>query len=427
MVEMNKIVEDLKEDIIKSTQELIQIDSVEGKPLTNMPFGEGVDKALRYVLEKGETLGLKAVYKEGYYGYIEMGQGKDIVGILGHLDVVPVENPQEWSHPPFGGEIHDNKIFGRGGIDDKGPVMSALYAMKAVKEAGLPLNKRIRLILGTNEETRWECIKKYKEVEEIPSFGFTPDSEYPLINAEKGLLQVKLFLDKGVDFSLKGGNALNSVPDYCLFTDSAGKKLEFHGKAVHSAKCYEGENAIIKAVSDLFENKITCNTIDYLYKEIGNDPYGKSIFEGFEDKASGKLTFNVAKIDITDSKQDLYIDIRFPVTRKKEEVLKLLEESCNKYKLKLQEEDSLPPLYVAEDHFVVKTLQEVFSRETGLDSKPLFTGGATYARAFENFVAFGPVFPGDIKTAHQRDEYIGIDLLLKNVIIYGRAIEVLGR
>ncbi|KAB3525836.1 Sapep family Mn(2+)-dependent dipeptidase [Alkaliphilus serpentinus] len=427
MDELKKIIDGLKEDLIKSTQELIQIDSVEDAPLLDMPFGEGVDKALRYVIDKAEALGFKGVYKDGYYGYIEMGEGKELVGILGHLDVVPAEKPKEWKYPPFGGEIHDNKIYGRGAIDDKGPVMSALYAMKAVKDLGTPLNKRIRLILGTNEETRWECINRYKQQEELPSFGFTPDAEYPLINAEKGLLQLKLSITKGASFSLQGGNALNSVPDYCIYKDSSGATKEFHGKAVHSAKCYEGDNAILKAVTRMYEEKVNCGMIEYLNKEIGNDPYVEKIFKGFEDKASGKLTFNVAKVDINEKQQDLYIDIRFPVSKNKEEILKLLTESCKPYNIQVSEEDSLPTLYVDENHFIVKTLQDVFQKETGLDAKPLFTGGATYARAFDNFVAYGPVLPGQIKTAHQMDEYIEVDLLLKNVAIYARAIEMLGK
>ncbi len=440
MTNLHNTVHQLKDDLITSLQELIQIDSVEDSPQDGKPFGEGVGNALNYVLKLANDMGFKTKNADGYYGYVEMGTGEELIGLLAHLDVVPTGDPKQWTYPPFKGEIHDNKIYGRGAIDDKGPLLATLYAMKIIKDSGIPLNKRIRLILGTNEETHWRDISKYKEQEESPHYGFTPDSDFPLINAEKGLIQLKLTLNEGADFTLKGGDALNSVPDHCEFTSTqpltelqetkdvqVEKKddlttIVFHGNSVHSAKSLKGVNAIGKAATFLKDQNIHTKLLDFMANDIGLDPSGANIYGDFQDRVSGKLTINMAKVDIDDSKQELFLDIRYPVSKTEEEVLSLLKNKIQQYNLDYEVLDTLPTLHVPEDHFLVKTLRSVYAEETKLDSTPLSTGGATYARAFDNFVAFGAVFPDEEKLAHQRDEFISIDSLLKCCIIYSKAL-----
>ncbi|WP_051569205.1 M20 family metallopeptidase [Alkaliphilus transvaalensis] len=442
MANIQNAVSKLKDELIKNLQKLIAIDSVEAPALEGMPFGEGVDEALRFVLKLADEMGFKTKYHEGYYGYVEMGEGTDLIGLLAHLDVVPTGDPEKWTYPPFKGEIHDNKLYGRGAIDDKGPLLAALYSMKVIKDSDIPLNKRVRLILGTNEETHWKGITKYKELEEAPHYGFTPDSDFPLINAEKGLLQIKLSLPRGADFSLKGGEALNSVADHCTYVgknlsnivENENIKVEtnqdqatilFHGKSVHSAKSWQGLNAIGLAGETLSKAGAHTKLLDFISNEIALDCYGSNIFGKFEDEASGKLTINMGKILIGDQTQELYLDIRYPVTKTKDEVLTPLQNKAIEYDLSFEILDSLPSLYVPKDHFLVETLRSVFEEETKLDSTPLSTGGATYARAFDNFVAFGALFPGEEKTAHQRDEYISIDSLLKCCSIYTKALSKL--
>ena len=166
---MNKIdITKWKDEIIKSTCDLIKIPSVyEESKEEGKTFGKEPAKALEYMLDLGKKLGFKTKNIDGYCGYIEFGEGKELLGIIGHLDVVP--EGEGWQHEPFLGIIEDGKIFGRGAIDDKGPVIASLYAMKAVMEQQ-EVNKRVRLILGLNEEREWKCIEYYKEHEEIPKF-----------------------------------------------------------------------------------------------------------------------------------------------------------------------------------------------------------------------------------------------------------------
>jgi len=445
MEKFKDVISDLKDDLIKSIQELVSINSIEDTPKDDMPFGKGVDDALRFTLNLGKELGFKTFYGDGYYGYIEIGDGDELIGILAHLDVVPVENPDNWAYPPFSGQIHDDKLYGRGSVDDKGPLLAALYAMKTVMQSDVKLNKRIRLILGTNEETQWKGIEKYLELEEVPSCGFTPDSDYPLINAEKGLLQVKLSYTDKSTFTLNGGGALNSVPDNCTYEgpqidqlvetasllkykyDSSTIFFKTLGKPSHSAKAHKGINAIGRMVTILHKENITSSLIDFMGNEIGEDYNAHNIFGIFEDDVSGKITFNMAKVSIDKEKQELFIDIRYPVTKSEKEVINLLKNKASNYGLHLEIISSLPPLYIPIQHPLIKTLRQIFEHVTGLDSTPISTGGATYARSLNNCVAFGPLFPGKSKLAHQNNEYIDLNDLMKSVLMYAMAIERLGK
>lgn len=184
-MEINKIIEELKDDLIDSTAELVKIKSIEDEAKEGKPYGEGVASALEKALEISEKLGFETVNVDGYVGYAEYGEGDEYVGVLGHLDLVP--EGDGWKYPPYGAEIHDGKMYGRGTTDDKGPIMAALYGLKAIKESKLPLSKKVRILFGTNEETGSKEIEHYLEKEKPPVLGFTPDAEYPIIYAEKGI------------------------------------------------------------------------------------------------------------------------------------------------------------------------------------------------------------------------------------------------
>ena len=183
-------IQNKKEEMIENLQKLIQIPSVYEKSEDKIkPFGKNANEALEYMLNLGKKLGFRTKNVDGYCGYIEFGEGEELLGIIGHLDVVPTG--EGWNYPPFSATIQENKIYGRGAIDDKGPVISALYAMKAVMD-NVKINKRVRLILGLNEENSWKCINYYKEHEEHPTIGFSPDADFPCIYAEKSILTHKI-------------------------------------------------------------------------------------------------------------------------------------------------------------------------------------------------------------------------------------------
>src|SRR5690554_1109364 len=282
-MDVNERIVKLKDDIIGSLQKLLMIKSVESEARHGMFFGEGVNQALEEVLELAGILGFKTSNLDGYCGYAEIGSGKEMVGILCHLDVVPAG--KGWTYPPFGAEIHDNKIFGRGSIDNKGPLIAALYALKAIKDCEIDIKKRVRVIMGTDEESGWKGLEYYLRNDEEPAMAFSPDAEFPVIYGEKGILTFKLksgFNQKktGKEVTnskvkikeINGGNAPNMVPDYCQviletdykelireklydFVDKTGFNIKFtdkndfielesHGVSAHASLPWDGSNAI---------------------------------------------------------------------------------------------------------------------------------------------------------------------------------------
>jgi succinyl-diaminopimelate desuccinylase len=220
LMELEELIDQMKTDIIKSVQDIIRIKSVEGAPLQGKPFGEGVNSALMYILSLASSMGFKTRNIDGYIGYAEYGDSPDMIGVIGHIDVVP--EGEGWSFPPYEGRISDNKIYGRGASDDKGPVIAALYGLKAVRDLGVPISRKVRIIFGTDEESGWLDVDRYLKDEKAPDAGFTPDGMFPVINAEKGAINIEFRKEisrksKGMISvkSLNGGEAVNVVPNSC--------------------------------------------------------------------------------------------------------------------------------------------------------------------------------------------------------------------
>ena len=197
-----KIAQERQEELLTELQQLIQIESVldETKASKAVPFGEGPLAALNFMLEKGTEQGMTVKNIDNMAGHIEIGEGEDLLGILCHVDVVPAGDPATWTYPPFEARIVDGKLFGRGAIDDKGPTMAAWLAMKMIKDAGIKLDKRVRMIIGSDEEKASAVLNRYFEKEEMPAIGFAPDADFPLINAEKGIAHL-VFYAKNAAYS----------------------------------------------------------------------------------------------------------------------------------------------------------------------------------------------------------------------------------
>ncbi len=451
----NEAIDKMEEDIIKSLKEILSYPSVESEADGNMPFGKDVYECLEYTLNLAKDLGFKTKNIDNYAGYAEIGEGEEMVGILGHLDVVPAGD--NWSYDPFKGTLVDGKLYGRGSTDDKGPMIAALYAVKAIVDSGMGINKRIRLIFGCNEETTWKGIKYYAEKEEHPTIGFTPDASFPVIHGEKGILVFELkkefedlLDDGGIEIiSIKGGNAPNMVPDYCeakivetypiddiinaymkdfnakieLEREDGITTLKAYGVSAHGARPETGVNAIshmmnLLNVLDIQIGDLS-NFIRFYANFIGLDHTGKGLNLNFKDDY-GALTFNVGMIDFSKERGRLIINIRYPIS----ETLKHVEETIkdNIFNYEYINHDHMKPIYFEKDHPLVKTLMDVYKEHTGDDIEPVTIGGGTYARAMDNIVAFGAAFPTDEELAHQKDEFIRISSLMKATKIYASAI-----
>lgn len=462
---IEKYINNLKDDIINSTCEIINIPSVlEKSDNPSMPFGENCNKALEYILDLGKKLGFRTKNLDGYCGYIEFGNGDDLLGIIGHLDVVP--SGDGWTYPPFEASIHNNKIYGRGAIDDKGPVIASLYAMKAVAD-NLKVKKRIRLILGLNEENGWKCINYYKAHEEAPSIGFSPDANFPCIYAEKHILSVLIKQKHEIDDNIVitdldyGNNALNVVPKYCscilrlsdkincqdfildlknvirkynyeidiYIIDNHHVKLTSHGKQSHAAHPELGINAISRLSLVLYDILYIYDVKSPLFtmfkNHIKDDYTGKFANLNFADE-TGKLTLNVSKLYVKDNDLCTEFNLRVPASVKIEEIEnrfnKILSNELSIEYLRLQ-----PALYVSKDDYLVKTLCNIFNETTGLNEAPIAIGGGTYARAFENCISFGMQMPGVEDMCHKADEFVDIDNLILSTKIYAKAIYELAK
>jgi len=430
----------------KALVELVRIPSVCDEGAGGFPFGKNVDQALRKALQIAGDLGFRPQYGEGgYYGYAEVGEGKEMLGILGHLDVVPAGKLTDWKHNPFDPTEKDGMLYGRGTQDDKGPLVASMFAVKALLDAGVKFNKRVRFIFGTDEETLWRCINRYKEKEETPTLGFSPDARFPLIYAEKGLLQLNLVGQNQTDLRLSGGSAFNAVPDMIFYDGVMQEELaskldelgfayewkedgiEIKGKAAHAMITEEGINAIARLCLALRGIGIESKAINFIAQELGEDPYATRIFGDCSDAPSGKLKFNVGLINLGEIEQ-ISIDTRIPVTISKEEIVKKLSVAAAAHGLEYKEFDWLAPLYLPKDHPVIKTLMNVYHQYSGDKvSEPITLGGATYARAFDNCVAFGPLFPDELLTEHEPNERAIMENLYLAMKIYAHAIYELTR
>ena len=408
------------------------------------PFGRHIQESLEIALDTCEELGFKTfIDPQGYYGYAEIGQGEELLAILCHLDVVPAEDLAEWTHNPFEMVESDGKLYGRGTQDDKGPSVAALYGVKALMDQGYEFNKRVRFIFGTDEETLWRCMARYGEIEEQATYGFAPDSAFPLTYAEKGLLQAYLVGPGSNDLTLNNDRAFNAVPAKAMYqgdkldaVKAALDQLGFEytedasqivvlGKSVHAKDAYEGTNAVIRlalALEKLFPENPAFKLIKDKFYETG---YAKPIFGEVEDEMSGPLTVNLSKLIINEDESRIGLDIRIPVTADKDLLVDQLAKAAAEYDFEYQEFDYLNSLYVPLDSPLVNTLLEVYRDLTGDMTEPISSGGATFARTMPNCVAFGAQTKGAAVTEHQIDEYISVENFYDAMEIYAHAVKEL--
>ncbi|HJO95409.1 MAG TPA: Sapep family Mn(2+)-dependent dipeptidase [Victivallales bacterium] len=414
-----------KDELIKSLIDMLNIPSFNIDATTEYPFGENIDKALNKILDTSCSLGLNATYKDGYYGFADYGEGEDLLAILGHIDVVPFGNLDEWTLSPYTPGFIENKLIGRGVMDNKGPLIICLYALKSLLDEGFTPSKRIRFIFGTDEERSWKGMKKYAEAEEIPTLGFTPDSAFPLVNAEKGLYQFRLFCNRKNEFNMSGGSAANSVPalasviinnktselesslNYLGYEYSGqDNRITILGKAAHAAVPETGINAVNRLCKALYKSDIHSALVDFIAEQYDDECLTYNPLKNVQDEKSGNLTSNVGIINIDDDSESVIMDMRLPVTVSIESIEKSIIETAEKYGLEYERTHYLEALYVNTDTELVRKLQDSFNKITGLNLGPQTCGGGTYARAFKNCVAYGPGMPHMEDVGHKPNEYI---------------------
>ncbi len=461
---VSEYLEENKQEMFSTLAKLIEVESVSGKRdlQSNKPFGDGPAKALEVAEEILHNFGFISQNHENYMVTFDFGgelSDKPELGIIVHLDIVP--EGSGWTYEPFKLTVNEEegKLYGRGSIDDKGPAVAVLYAVKAIRDSGIKLNKKVRIMLGSSEETGMEDLKYYSNKVGLPDKMLTPDSAFPVINVEKGVSHIIMLgsynnkIDGAVIESVSGGTVINAVPDRAyavikgieksvidskiselpmnvrFIAEEVNGKIEItsYGQSAHGSLPELGENAItalLRLLKELpFDNGGAYDLVCELSRLF---PYGEFHGESLdlfcEDDVSGKITEVYSLIDIRNGKYKGGMDIRFPVCTSLREIYSKLEKHLTKLGQTFVDNDAMEPHYVDENSDFIQTLLKSYSELTGLKGECLAEGGATYLHTTKMGVGFGAEFPGENNNMHGADEHIKISTFMNIARIYADVI-----
>ena len=442
-----ELIDSYRETFTETLQGWIRIPSVKGAAEEGAPFGREVRNMLDLAMKDALDLGFEVRDFGGYACDITLGEAEEKIAVLGHLDVVPVGDG--WTKPPFEAVIENGRMYGRGTNDDKGPSLAALFAMKAIKEAGIPLKKSIRMILGCDEESDWDDMKYYGAHERIPDVGFSPDAMFPLINTEKGMLVLDLRAPEaqmGLKIlEMNTGDRINVIPGECRALVEGGRETadralayaektglpytaEVTEKGVlltavgipgHSAYP-EGRRNAIGMMLLLLKELGAEGPVATLAEAVGTESDGSSLGCACRDDVSGGLTCNMGILRLENGAWYGTLDMRCPVDADQEKLRKAAIDHLPGFSVETAM--MKPPHHVPADSELVTGLLAAYEEETGLKGEPMSTGGGTYAKVLKQGVAFGALFPDEEDLAHQADEYEEIDRLMLAVKIYANAL-----
>lgn len=410
----------LSQDEYKFLESLIGIESTGAsevnKPgLGTLPYGSAPFSALKFFLDDASASGMRTVVIENRVGWCEFGPADaDLIGIVCHLDVVPAGDG--WTTSPFELTLKDGILYGRGIVDDKGPACASYFAMKRLLASGFMPSKRIRLILGTDEERTCSCVETYAELGEIPSFAITPDAEFPVIYAEKGILHIKIVNSSPSSVIAVGGSAANMVPASCSCSIN-GVEYSAKGKMAHASKPDLGVNAIFELIKQLDSASVDYSSsalLSFISKEIVYSSPAEYTGCSVTDE-SGSVTANPSVLNCSDSGESLVIDIRCPVTYQMSDIVAKLSATAESYGLTVEVLNQMDPLYKSKDLPQIALLTEIWKSNMPSYSgykpeylseytEPIAIGGGTYARHMPNTIAFGIQAPWQEDQCHQANE-----------------------
>ena len=449
-----------KDEFLADLFDLLRINSErdDSQADARHPFGPGPVRALDKFLEIAERDGYPTKNVDNYAGHFEFGEGDEVLGIFGHLDVVPAGSG--WNTDPYEPQIIDGKLFARGSSDDKGPTMACYYGLKIIKELGLPTSKKVRFIVGTDEESGWADMDYYFEHVglPLPDFGFSPDAEFPIINGEKGNITAYLHFageNSGAAklHSFTGGLRENMVPEsataiisgdladldskLAAFTAAYGLNADAEtlengqvqvtviGKSAHGSTPEEGVNGatyLAKFLSQFAFDGAAKAYLNLAGQVLLEDHDGQKLGVAIYDEQMGALSMNagVFKFDETSSDNTIALNFRYPKNTNPE-TLKAGLGKLGVEAVSLSEHGHTPH-YCPIDDPMVATLLSVYEKHTGLKGHEQVIGGGTFGRLLKRGVAYGAMFPGDVNTMHQANEFIEVEQLYRAAAIYAEAI-----
>lgn len=359
---INDLMLELQPEIIKSIQRIVAIHSVESEPLEDAPYGVGPRDALLEVLKLSEELGFKTKNIDNQIGYAQYGEGDDdYIGIFGHVDIVPLG--EGWIHEPLSGVVDGNRMYGRGVLDNKGPIITNLYALYAMKELGITFNLPIRIVFGTNEESGFGCVKHFLTKEKAPVFGWTPDCKWPVVYGERGRALVR-FVNKG-DRSV----FYQYLNDFVLSSPSNGVKLGINFK---------------------------------------DDDFGELVMRGYS-------------MGVENNEDYFQMSLSYPGITSKDELLDVITKTLPEG-ISLELKHNWDPVINDKNSKYIEPLTLAYEEVMGERLEPVTTTGGTYAKIIPNIIAYGPSFPGQNGIAHLPDEWYDLTDLMNNSKIYANAL-----
>ena len=443
-----ELLESYREEMEQTLIRWIRIPSVLGEAEEGAPFGRETRRMLDLAMEDAKRMGFTVRNFDGYACDVTLGNAGEKIAVLGHLDVVPAGDG--WTRPPFEGVREGSRVYGRGTEDDKGPCIAALYAMRAIREAGIPLTKRsIRLILGCNEESDWTDMEYYAAHTEMPEMGFSPDALFPVINTEKGLLHLRLRFanpPSGLQvLEMRAGDRVNVIPGTCtaLFAggeelaeqvrawgrrtgmpvtaqaEAGGVRVTTEGIPGHSAMP-EGRRNAIGMMLCLMKELGAEGALRTVAEAVGLEYDGRSLGCACADEVSGPLTCNMGILRLENGEWTGTLDFRCPMTAD----LNRLKEEAGRHLpgVTVEMTEMKPAHHVPAEGELVTSLLAAYEEETGLEGRAFAIGGGTYAKVLKQGVAFGALFPDEQEMAHQADEHTDLNSMMKAARVFANAL-----
>ncbi|MCR3954889.1 MAG: M20/M25/M40 family metallo-hydrolase [Gudongella sp.] len=416
---LDNFIESSKDEMIGHILQLVSYPSFTGNREENV-------QSLEYVLNLAKDLGFRTLTTSDMsVGIVEMGEGHQCLGILTHVDVVGIGDPEKWTNQPFEGVCRDGFLWGRGTSDDKGAVIMSLYAMKAVLDSGVKFNRKVWLIIGTSEEGEWTDMETFKKEFTVPDFGYSPDGEFPVFNIEKGYADVILSFEEPMLSSvleLKGGDSPNTVPSKALIRFNDGREITVHGISTHSSTPEEGNNPIIGLCKKLRDEEEGFRFAGFVSRYLANDGKANDLniddgLDNYQGEHVGITTAAPTVLKLENGKVVLNVNIRQKYGTTLEKISRGFQEMSDEFGYSYDISNYLEPMMVSGDLPFLQIMREV-SREYGVDDSLKVAAGTSYAKSMERFVSWGPVFPEDPQTAHMEDERISIETMLLAAKLY---------
>lgn len=414
-------------EFLADLESLISIASIEDtqSASANAPWGKAPLEALLKTLEIAERLGFTTTNLNGAIGYGDIaGKSEKQLAIIGHTDVVPAGSG--WDFEPFALTKKDGYLIGRGVIDDKGPLLCALYALAYYAQTTNEVPYTLRAIIGANEETGMGDLAVYQKHCSDPEFLFTPDSNWPLIYGEKGMWQAHIKsapIEGGHIIEWAGGSVANAVPgtahalvrvpaafdtDKLPHAENITVKLCTHdahpalsittqGKSAHASTPELGRSAINMLAHYILDLNLLIPgficTDEQAFLELVarlSDTYdGESVGLNTTDESFGALTFVAGLAAKEGSALTQTIDIRYPTSIDKTTIEHALSALVQTTGASLEVTNAQVPFLMNPSGPEITALMDAYKQVTGDKHEPFTIGGGTYARHFKNAVSFG--------------------------------------